>query len=74
MLLSRHSLRLKPTIRVSKRGLASRQGTPRILITGGLGQIGVELCELLRTKYGKSNVILSDIRQNINGSYTTRFN
>lgn len=50
----------------AKRRVASKQ-SPRILITGGLGQIGVELCELLRAKYGKSNVILSDIRQNISG-------
>lgn len=43
---------------------ATAKRTPRILITGGLGQIGVELCDLLRAKYGQANVILSDIRQN----------
>ena len=32
----------------------------RILITGGLGQIGVELARDLRAKYGRDNVILSD--------------
>ncbi|MFV2014993.1 MAG: NAD-dependent epimerase/dehydratase family protein, partial [Candidatus Heimdallarchaeota archaeon] len=34
-----------------------------ILITGSLGQIGTELVDLLRTKYGRENVIATDIRQ-----------
>jgi len=34
-----------------------------ILITGSLGQIGTELVGLLRTKYGRENVIATDIRQ-----------
>lgn len=34
---------------------------PRILITGGLGQLGTGLAKLLRSKYGVENVILSDI-------------
>ncbi|CAL4121781.1 unnamed protein product [Meganyctiphanes norvegica] len=34
---------------------------PRILITGGLGQLGTGLAHLLRGKYGKESVILSDI-------------
>ncbi|ELT88987.1 hypothetical protein CAPTEDRAFT_1836 [Capitella teleta] len=34
---------------------------PRILITGGLGQLGLGLASELRQKYGKNNVILSDI-------------
>lgn len=33
----------------------------RILITGSLGQIGTELIEVLRKKYGQENVIGSDI-------------
>ncbi|XP_004915001.2 L-threonine 3-dehydrogenase, mitochondrial isoform X1 [Xenopus tropicalis] len=36
---------------------------PRVLITGGLGQLGVGLAKLLRKRYGKNNVILSDIRK-----------
>ena len=32
-----------------------------ILIAGGLGQLGTGLAKLLRTKYGKDNIILSDI-------------
>ena len=36
----------------------------RILITGSLGQIGTELTQILRSKYGKENVIASDIRPN----------
>ncbi|KAG5311821.1 TDH protein, partial [Acromyrmex insinuator] len=34
---------------------------PRILITGGLGQLGTECAKLLRRNYGNENVILSDI-------------
>ncbi|XP_051831685.1 L-threonine 3-dehydrogenase, mitochondrial-like [Antechinus flavipes] len=36
---------------------------PRVLITGGLGQLGVGLAKLLRKQFGKDNVILSDIRK-----------
>ncbi|KAG5266066.1 hypothetical protein AALO_G00249420 [Alosa alosa] len=36
---------------------------PRVLITGGLGQLGVGLAQLLREQYGKENVILSDIKK-----------
>ncbi|XP_034277205.1 L-threonine 3-dehydrogenase, mitochondrial-like [Pantherophis guttatus] len=36
---------------------------PRVLITGGLGQLGVGLAKLLRKRFGKNNVILSDIRK-----------
>lgn len=35
----------------------------RILITGAMGQIGTELTELLARKYGKSSVVVSDIRK-----------
>ncbi|CAD7081149.1 unnamed protein product [Hermetia illucens] len=34
---------------------------PKILITGGLGQLGTECAKLLRSQYGRENVILSDI-------------
>ena len=37
-----------------------------ILITGALGQLGSELAVALRRRYGTDNVILSDIRDNIN--------
>uniref|UniRef100_A0A096LXB8 L-threonine 3-dehydrogenase, mitochondrial n=1 Tax=Poecilia formosa TaxID=48698 RepID=A0A096LXB8_POEFO len=36
---------------------------PKVLITGGLGQLGVGLAKLLRKRFGKNNVILSDIRK-----------
>ncbi|KAJ8333104.1 hypothetical protein SKAU_G00420000 [Synaphobranchus kaupii] len=42
---------------------SSRQETPRVLITGGLGQLGVGLAQLLRKQYGTDNVILSDIKK-----------
>ncbi|CAK6971092.1 L-threonine 3-dehydrogenase%2C mitochondrial-like [Scomber scombrus] len=42
---------------------------PKILITGGLGQLGVGLAKLLRRRFGKDNVILSDIRKPPNHVY-----
>ncbi|KAF7214900.1 L-threonine 3-dehydrogenase, mitochondrial isoform X1 [Nothobranchius furzeri] len=36
---------------------------PMVLITGGLGQLGVALAKLLRRRFGNNNVILSDIRK-----------
>lgn len=35
----------------------------RILVTGGLGQIGSNLVPFLRNKYGKENVVVADIRE-----------
>jgi len=35
----------------------------RILVTGGLGQIGSNLVPFLRDKYGKENVVVADIRE-----------
>lgn len=35
----------------------------QILITGALGQIGTEISALLMEKYGKKNVIISDMRE-----------
>nr|XP_025729744.1 L-threonine 3-dehydrogenase, mitochondrial [Callorhinus ursinus] len=43
--------------------LFSETDQPRVLITGGLGQLGVGLANLLRKRFGKDNVILSDIRK-----------
>jgi len=40
---------------------SSQHDHPRILITGGLGQLGTGLASMLRDKYGRDNVILSDI-------------
>ncbi|KAM3857072.1 L-threonine 3-dehydrogenase, mitochondrial-like [Diretmus argenteus] len=42
---------------------------PKVLITGGLGQLGVGLAKLLRRRFGKNNVILSDIRKPPNDVY-----
>ncbi|XP_013369957.1 PREDICTED: L-threonine 3-dehydrogenase, mitochondrial-like [Chinchilla lanigera] len=42
---------------------ASEAGCPRVLITGGLGQLGVGLASLLRKRFGKDNVILSDVKK-----------
>ncbi|MBI9101444.1 MAG: L-threonine 3-dehydrogenase [Spirochaetales bacterium] len=38
----------------------------RILITGALGQLGSEIALALRNKYGSDNVILTDIRTDVN--------
>src|SRR6056297_3604231 len=38
----------------------------RILITGALGQIGSELTLALRDRYGRDNVIATDIRDDVN--------
>ncbi|MDA3911516.1 MAG: L-threonine 3-dehydrogenase [Bacteroidales bacterium] len=35
----------------------------RILVTGALGQIGSELTDALRDKYGKDNVVASDLQE-----------
>ncbi|KAL8558572.1 hypothetical protein ACOMHN_032505 [Nucella lapillus] len=34
---------------------------PRVLITGALGQLGMGLAQLMRDRYGRENVIMSDI-------------
>jgi len=38
-----------------------KKESPRILITGSLGQLGRGLAKILREKYGRDNVIMSDI-------------
>ncbi|XP_049775742.1 L-threonine 3-dehydrogenase, mitochondrial isoform X2 [Schistocerca cancellata] len=54
--------RSEPSREQATRDLCSAAGhPPRILITGGLGQLGTELAKFLRSKYGAENVILSDI-------------
>lgn len=40
-----------------------KQMKHRILIIGACGQIGTELTQALRTKYGKNKVVASDIRE-----------
>lgn len=34
---------------------------PRILITGALGQLGTSLAQILRQRYGRESVLMSDI-------------
>lgn len=43
----------------------------RILVTGALGQIGSELTAELRDRYGRDNVVASDIRSGEKGSCVT---
>jgi threonine 3-dehydrogenase len=42
---------------------AASKKHPRILITGGLGQIGTDLSIVLRKKFGAENVIVTDINK-----------
>ncbi|MCZ6832212.1 MAG: L-threonine 3-dehydrogenase [Acidobacteria bacterium] len=42
--------------------------TPRVLVTGALGQIGSELVSTLRSRYGVDRVVASDVRMHPRGS------
>jgi threonine 3-dehydrogenase len=56
--------RLLPTIQARRAHTKPpSQHAPRILVTGSLGQIGSELVRELRNKYGRDNVIATDIRK-----------
>eukprot|EP00096_Caligus_rogercresseyi_P008470 TRINITY_DN2730_c0_g1_i2.p1 TRINITY_DN2730_c0_g1~~TRINITY_DN2730_c0_g1_i2.p1 ORF type:complete len:358 (-),score=51.30 TRINITY_DN2730_c0_g1_i2:7-1080(-) len=52
-----------PSVKLSTvhQALESSEDQPKVLITGGLGQLGTGLARRLRKKFGKNNVILSDI-------------
>ncbi|XP_020283163.1 L-threonine 3-dehydrogenase, mitochondrial [Pseudomyrmex gracilis] len=52
---------IKETDNVKCNSTKHKVKSPRILITGGLGQLGTECAKLLRRNYGNENVILSDI-------------
>jgi len=57
-----HTLNLAPSLCTTWHTRKNHNGAPpRVLITGGLGQLGTGLAALLRSKYGTENVILSDI-------------
>ncbi|XP_071117255.1 L-threonine 3-dehydrogenase, mitochondrial-like [Haliotis cracherodii] len=50
--------------RSSHLGIAGEDNSPpRVLITGGLGQLGTGLAKILRERYGRDNVILTDINK-----------
>eukprot|EP01129_Flabellula_baltica_P001691 TRINITY_DN11629_c0_g1_i1.p1 TRINITY_DN11629_c0_g1~~TRINITY_DN11629_c0_g1_i1.p1 ORF type:complete len:350 (-),score=98.78 TRINITY_DN11629_c0_g1_i1:41-1090(-) len=49
------------------------QYKPRILITGASGQIGTELGAILRQRFGKENVILSDVKKNLDDKHAGPF-
>ncbi|XP_074640727.1 L-threonine 3-dehydrogenase, mitochondrial-like [Tubulanus polymorphus] len=54
--------RCLPSVTSSARSLHSNEiEEPRILITGSLGQLGTGLAKVLRGRYGRDNVIMSDI-------------
>jgi len=52
----------------------SNQKIPKILITGGLGQIGSELLERLVARFGRESVIIGDIRKSPPGFLPTTKN
>lgn len=43
--------------------MSSTTTAPKFLLTGGLGQIGTDLATALRAKYGRDNVIVTDIHK-----------
>lgn len=47
----------------SVRSAATKKASPRVLITGGLGQVGTDLATVLRKKYGNDHVVVTDIRK-----------
>ena len=60
-LLTRKLLQPKNGVFFYKRNFVTNGTHPRILITGGLGQLGLDLTTKLRKLYGKENVILTDV-------------
>lgn len=65
----------KPTlssclIRYASTGSAD---VPRVLITGGLGQLGPGLAEAFALRYGKENVVISDINKPSKEFFTKGF-
>ena len=48
---------------IAGRNASTLANPPRVLITGGLGQLGTSLAKLMRQRYGGDNVILTDIRR-----------
>lgn len=48
------------------RNASTKGRAPRILITGGNGQVGTDLSIVLRKKYGVENVIVTDLSKNPN--------
>ncbi|XP_046712069.1 L-threonine dehydrogenase 2 isoform X2 [Silurus meridionalis] len=61
-LLLRRTLSWSPR-QISRQKSPESSESPRVLITGGLGQLGVGLAQMLRQQFGRENVILSDIRK-----------
>lgn len=48
---------------IARKFSADKDEKPRVLITGGLGQLGSGLARIMRQRYGSQNVLLSDIIQ-----------
>jgi len=44
-------------------GRLAIQKAPKVLITGGGGQLGPGLARLMRASYGTDNVVLTDVRK-----------
>ncbi|KAM7542054.1 hypothetical protein Aperf_G00000019111 [Anoplocephala perfoliata] len=44
-------------------GTHTKDAKPKVLITGGLGQLGMPLARALRSKFGEDSVVLTDIKK-----------
>ena len=57
------SEKLFQKMRLSNRLAQAIQKAPKVLITGGGGQLGPGLARLLRASYGTENIVLTDVRK-----------
>ncbi|KAI8325323.1 NAD(P)-binding protein [Martensiomyces pterosporus] len=61
-MLIRQSIRILPRLSAAQR-LYSTARSPRVLVTGSLGQLGSSMVNTLRAKFGNENIVASDIKK-----------
>ncbi|XP_067648391.1 L-threonine 3-dehydrogenase, mitochondrial [Eurosta solidaginis] len=54
-------IRCQALIKRCQHNSGDKSRPPKVLITGGLGQLGIECAKVLRSQYGDDSVLLSDI-------------